>query len=121
MPPGDFVDRVMDVFDPLFKEPNWHEFCQACDTMLMSDRSLCCTPLQPAKHGLLTLGDELAADWSNRVDTSDQRASAGPSSVIRRACSMNPQRHVPVATASRFTPELMKDVAPDSMDSQGDR
>ena len=63
MPLGDFVDRVMDAFYPLSKAPNWHEFCQACDTMLMSDTSLCCTPLQPAKHGLLTLGAELAADF----------------------------------------------------------
>ena len=47
---------------PLFEELNHTGFCQAYDTMLMSDRPLCCTPLQPAQNGLSTLGDELAAD-----------------------------------------------------------
>jgi hypothetical protein len=61
MPLGDFVDQVMDVFEPLSEEPKRNELCQARATTLMSDMPFCCTPPQPAQHSLSTLGDEFAA------------------------------------------------------------
>lgn len=85
------------------------ELCRACDTIILSDRLLCCSPQQLAEHRCQLWATNPQPTWSSHLQTSYQRASADPPSLMGRACSATSQQ--PVATASRFTPERMKEVA----------